>query len=135
VHDPIFQQRTVYPGETTTDTEGRVLSLSGAKVGLLICGEVYNPGLAEGLFEHRPDFVVDLGHLSMGRGFTRTLFNAASTIGCNLYHCQHVALKSDAAKWMSTPKRASQVWKHNWASYGRNWNGRDLWAEVKVWNV
>lgn len=47
------------------------MDVASRRVGLLICGEVYNPALAVSLGDERPDFAVDIGHGSMGRASHR----------------------------------------------------------------
>ncbi|MEZ4399362.1 MAG: hypothetical protein R3B06_05050 [Kofleriaceae bacterium] len=130
-----WQQRTVYPGEETDDDSARLVALGGMKVGVLLCGEVYNVDLRPALQRARPDFVVDLGHMSMGRRFTNTLVNVASAVDANVYHSQHVVARSrDAAKWTATPRRAWAERGHDWASYDADHNP-SLWAEIKVWDL
>lgn len=132
----VFQQRTGYPGEETDDVEARVMDVTSRRVGLLICGEVYNPALAASLGDEKPDFAVDIGHRSMGRGFTSTLRNAAAAAGCRVFHAQHVAWRSrGACVWTGTSRRAWAETACDWASYKAG-NDRDaLWAEVKLWEL
>jgi hypothetical protein len=130
----VYQQRTVDPGEETDDPSPRVLEVDGVRAGLLICGEVYNPALAESLKHERPDLVVDIGHKSMGRHFTATLHNVAKTVRCRVFHAQHVALRSrGASKWTATTRRAWAEVDADWASYTTDDRRNALWAEVKLW--
>ncbi|TMQ13963.1 MAG: hypothetical protein E6J91_16660 [Deltaproteobacteria bacterium] len=132
----VFQQRTVYPGEETDDVEARVMDVASRRVGLLICGEVYNPALAASLGDERPDFAVDIGHRSMGRGFTSTLRNAAAAAGCRVFHAQHVAWRSrGACMWTGTSRRAWAETACDWASYKAGDDRDALWAEVKLWEL
>jgi hypothetical protein len=133
---PVYQQRTVDPGEETDDTSSRVLKVGGARVGLLICGEVYNPALAESLGHESLDLVVDIGHKSMGRHFTATLRNAAEAVSCRVFHAQHVVLRSrGASKWTATPQKAWAETDADWTSYADDDRRSALWAEVKLWTV
>jgi hypothetical protein len=132
----LWQQRSAMPGEPVEDTSGRTVKIGGKDVGVLLCGEVYNKDLRPALHELKPNVVVDLGHISMGRKFTCTLVNVANAVGCNVYHTQHVALGSrEASKWMSTPKRASWKTDYDWASYVDDDRNDALWAEVKRWDA
>ena len=132
----VWQQRSVMPEEPVEDKSGRIAKFGDTDVGVLLCGEVYNQDLRPALHELKTKFVVDLGHISMGRKFTYTLFNVASAIGCNVYHTQHVAWGSRAAsKWMSTLKQASFKSDYDWASYTDTDRNDELWAEVKMWDA
>lgn len=132
----LWQQRSVRPGDPIEDTSGRMLKLGGKQVGVLLCGEIYNKNLRPALHDLKPNVVVDLGHMSMGRKFTYTLVNVANAVGCNVYHTQHVVLGSrGASKWMSTRKQASWKTDYDWASYIDNDQNGALWAEVKMWDA
>jgi hypothetical protein len=132
----VYQQRTVDPGEVTDNTSPRVLKVAGTRIGLLICGEVYNSALAESLGQVSPNLVVDIGHESMGRHFTATLRNTAMAVGCRVFHAQHVALRSrGASKWTATAQEAWPETNADWASYAVDDRRDALWAEVKLWRV
>ena len=132
----VYQQRTVHPGEKTDDITARVVKVTSARVGLLICGEVYDPALAESLGHEHPDLVVDVGHRSMGRGFTSTLHNAAAAAGCCVLHAQHVVLRSHgASKWTATTRRAWAETDADCTLYAVDDVRNALWAEVKFWEV
>lgn len=134
--ESVYQQRTVHPGEEADDVGARVVDVTCGRVGLLLCGEVYNAALAESLGHARPDFAVDIGHRSMGRGFTWTLRNAAAAVGCRVFHAQHVVLSSRcASKWTGTSRRAWMETDSDWASYAAGDDRKALWAEVKLWEL
>jgi predicted amidohydrolase len=127
-------QRSAYSGEDTSDTSPRCVTTANASIGLLICGEVYNPALANTLAQVQPDFIVDLAHISMKR-FTKSLHRVAKTSRRSVFHVQHVALSGWAAsKWMATSRGARRDRAVDWASYDKpGWTNGALWAEVKIW--
>jgi len=128
-------QRSAYSGEAVSDPSPRCVSVQDTKIGILICGELYNRALADSLAEACPDLVVDLAHISMKR-FTKSLHRVAETTGRPVFHTQHVALNSrGAAKWMATSREATSDHGVDWASHETPWTPVELWAEVKIWNV
>jgi hypothetical protein len=129
-------QRTAYRGELAADNDAHVATFDGTRVGILLCGEVYNPALAQSLAAARVDLVVDLGHRSMTR-VTRSLERIARTTEGTVLHVQHVAPGSyGAAKWRATPTEIAPAHDHTWASYDtEGWKPGSMWAEVKVWTV
>jgi predicted amidohydrolase len=125
------------PGQRVADPTARCVRVGAAKLGVLICGELFNRELADSLAAEQPDLVVDLGHLSMTR-FTKSLTRVATTIGCPVVHTQHVSLNaSNVSKWQATPRWPA--WRENdfaWASYNEpSWRPNALWAEVKIWQI
>jgi hypothetical protein len=132
-----WRQRTALPGQTAADTTARCVRAGDLNIGLLICGELYNPALAESLAQAKPDLVVDLAHLSMKR-FTKSLARVATTVGRNIYHVQHVTLTAaHPSKWRATRKGGAQSdTRSDWESYNQpDWKSGDLWAEVKIWKL
>jgi predicted amidohydrolase len=128
-------QRSAFSGEVVSDPSPRCVSVRNIKIGLLICGELYNPALADSLADAGPDLVVDLAHISMKR-FTKSLHRVAKTTGRPVFHAQHVAINSrGAAKWMAKSRGPRCDRGVNWASYEKSSRLADLWAEVKVWEA
>ncbi len=133
--DSPWWQRSAYAGQKVRDSAARCVTTGECKIGVLICGELYNPMLASSLADAEPDIVVDLAHRSMTR-FTKSLHRVAETTRCPVFQVQHVALNSSSApKWNATPKRVKSDRSSNWASYDTlEWKPGALWAEVKIWN-
>ena len=130
-------RRPKWPGaRRAADSDAHVATFDGTRVGVLLCGEVYNPALAQSLAAARVDLVVDLGHRSMTR-VTRSLERIARTTEATVLHVQHVAPGSyGAAKWRATPSEIAPAHDHAWASYDREgWKPGSMWAEVKIWTV
>jgi predicted amidohydrolase len=110
------------------------VKLSGTKIGILICGELYNHALADRLAAAKPDLVANLCHRSMTR-FTKSLHRVAETVDCRVLHVQHVALHAaTVSKWEATSRGASADSTADWVSYTSGWKG-EIWAEVKVWKL
>lgn len=132
----IWRQRSAVAGEKATNTLPRVLTVGRKKVGVLACGELFNPAIAVGLAHAAPDAVVDVAHLSMTR-FTKSLQRVADACACPSYLVQHVSLRSCPRKWRSVPNgMASAVLTYDWASYDApGWTYGPLWAEARIWNV
>jgi predicted amidohydrolase len=129
-------QRTARSGEIAADTDAHVATFDGTRVGILLCGELYNPALAQSLAAAQVHVVVDLGHRSMTR-ITRSLERIARTTESTVLHVQHVAVGSyGAAKWRATPAELAPAHDHAWASYdSAGWKPGSMWAEVKVWTL
>lgn len=131
-----WPQRSAFSGQAVADPSPRCVSVGKATIGVMLCGEIYNHAITEGLAEAKPDLVVDLAHISMKR-FTKSLHRVSETVGCPVLHVQHVALGSwNANKWMASPSEVYGDPGVDWASYNEPDPASDkLWAEVKLWNV
>lgn len=131
-------QRSAVSGERVSDPSPRIVQVCDMKIGVLICGELYNRDLAESLRGEKAGLVVDLAHLSMTR-FTKSLRRVAKTAKCPVLHVQHVAWGAyRVSKWKATPWSVRREIKPDWASYeeeGWDPSERALWAEVKIWEI
>jgi hypothetical protein len=78
------------PAEAVLGRE-RVTPISRASVGVVICGELFSPRVRGAFIALRPDFIVDLGHESMGTGVTPNMERLAREAGSAVAHSQHVA--------------------------------------------
>lgn len=118
------------------DLESRFCLVTGNRIGILACGEVYHRGLHAAAAACDPKIVVDLGHKGMGRGFEFTLPQLARTTGATVIHAQHVAVRSHhARKWRAS--RIGPTWstESDWISDSQNEERGELWAEIKLWEI
>jgi hypothetical protein len=70
---------------------GRVVTVAGRRVGVLICGELFSRRARAKLGGERPDLIVDVGHSGMGQGLIPAMKNLAAAAGCPVAHAQHLA--------------------------------------------
>ncbi|MCE9564498.1 MAG: hypothetical protein K8U57_20865 [Planctomycetes bacterium] len=70
---------------------GRVVSVAGSRVGVLICGELFSWWARESFATLNLNLAVDLGHYSMGTGVTKAMENIAHNGRCVVAHTHHVA--------------------------------------------
>lgn len=132
---PWYQRSARSSQQYLSDTTARVVELAGKRIGLLICGELYNHSLADSLRQAKPNLVANLCHVSMKR-FTKSLYRVADTVGKPVLHVQHVSLSSwPVSKWQATRNDGAYRERDaQWVSYDASWN-RELWAEVKIWRL
>jgi hypothetical protein len=89
----------------------RTICVGGVLVALVACGEIFNPALGKLLAVARPDLVVDLGHLGMGRGFQSSFPRLAQTTGAPIISAQHVAATTlTPRKWRAFPDSTEEAW-------------------------
>jgi hypothetical protein len=70
---------------------GRVVSVAGRRVGVLVCGELFSRWARRSFAALDLDLALDLGHYSMGTGVTRAMENIARNGSCAVAHTHHVA--------------------------------------------
>jgi hypothetical protein len=68
----------------------RVVTANGHTVGVLICGELFNPRLRENLAAAAPGLILDLGHESMKR-VIRSVCRLAADADCPVGHTHHLS--------------------------------------------
>lgn len=76
---------------------GRVVTIAGRRVGLLICGELFSRWARQSFARLGLHLALDLGHYSMGTGVTPAMENIARNGGCAVAHTHHVAPHSGAS--------------------------------------
>jgi hypothetical protein len=125
-----WRQRTATSSDQTDDNTARLATFGRTEVGVLICGEMFNPALTPKLREAEPDLVVDIGHLSMTR-FGKSLSRVARDIGAETFFCQHVSTVSQNPKsWRVTSRGRVNP---SQGAVGVVFN--DMWASVNTWTV
>lgn len=77
--------------------ENRVVTVEGDRIGVLICGELFNQRARVAMAAAKLALTVDLGHVGMGTGVTRSMEGIAKYGGCAVMHSQHVAPHGNAS--------------------------------------
>ena len=129
----VWPQRVIHGSEPVRlPLEPRCVVVNGIRVSVLACGEVYHRAFHTAAGCSFPDLVVDVGHKSMGRGFSHTLCALARTTEATVLHAQHVSVSNrHPRKWKATKSGAIWTQHRDWLSSSHS----QLWAEVKLWDL
>ncbi|MBI3821224.1 MAG: hypothetical protein HY289_00925 [Planctomycetes bacterium] len=110
----------------------RVVSIDGIRIGVLICGELFNWYARENVGGANVRLVVDLGHSGMGQGLIPAMRRIAMVGRCAVVHSQHLSqtwgrsfhFVNEKAEQCSMPIEEDHVIEAEglWAA----WNVREL---------
>src|SRR5262249_45887833 len=71
--------------------ERRVVTIGRTRIGVLVCGELFNWRARRDLAKGRPSLVVGTGHSSMGQGLIPAMQSMAGSGACPVAHSHHLA--------------------------------------------